>query len=139
LPGAWQPDRHTDYVAAAQAAVLYRLASRDLMPLHAAPRVARQAAYPRPIAHGLNTLGLACRALLKQRPPGAPQRMQSMSTPSRRVAYPGETIRIEMRLEGPRVRFRALALKRGVVVLDRGICHGPAPDAVQRQEECRPP
>ena len=35
-------------------------------------------------------------------------------------AYPGETIRIELFDQGDTVRFRALAVERGVTVLDRG-------------------
>jgi acyl dehydratase len=37
-------------------------------------------------------------------------------------ALPGDTIRVEIYRGGERVRFRALALERGVLVLDRGDC-----------------
>jgi len=93
-----------------------------MMPMHADPALARQAGYERPISHGLNNLGLACRAVLKRLAPGAPERMLSMSARFAQVSYPGETIRVEMRAEGGHVRFRALALERGVCVLDRGTC-----------------
>jgi acyl dehydratase len=37
-------------------------------------------------------------------------------------AYPGETIRVEMFEEGDKLRFRARAVERDVLVLDRGVC-----------------
>jgi acyl dehydratase len=120
LPSEWQPAQHIDYRTAPQAALLYRLASRDMMPLHADPALARQAGYERPISHGLNNLGLACRAMLKLMLPGQPERLKSMSVRFASPSYPGETIRIELRRDGTDVRFRAWALERQVLVLDRG-------------------
>ncbi len=35
-------------------------------------------------------------------------------------ALPGDTIRVELYDNGERVRFRALALERNILVLDRG-------------------
>lgn len=120
LPDDWQAEQHIDYRTAPQAALLYRLASRDMMPLHADPALARQAGYERPISHGLNNLGLACRAVLKQWLPGRPERLQAMSVRFASPSHPGETIRIEMRRDGAEIRFRAWALERQVLVLDRG-------------------
>ena len=111
-----------DYRTATQAALLYRLASRDYMPVHADPEVARRAGFERPISHGLNTMGLACRAILKGFAPRRPDRMRSMSVRFVSPAFPGETIRIETFAEGEVVRFRARALERDVLVLDRGEC-----------------
>ena len=111
-----------DYRTSKQAALLYRQASRDYMPIHADPDVARAAGFERPISHGLNTFGLACRAILKRCAPGAPERLRSMSARFVRPALPGDTIRVEIYRDGERVRFRALALERGVLVLDRGDC-----------------
>jgi len=37
-------------------------------------------------------------------------------------AYPGETIRVEFFDEGDTLRFRARAVERDVIVLDRGEC-----------------
>src|SRR5436190_705069 len=41
IPADAIPDVTTDYATQKQAALLYRLASRDLMPLHADPEIAR--------------------------------------------------------------------------------------------------
>ena len=116
----WLAEHHIDYRTAPQAALLYRLASLDMMPLHADPAVARQAGYEHPISHGLNNLGLACRAVLKQFLPSRPERLQAMSVRFAQPSFPGETIRIELRRDGAEVRFSAWALDRQVLVLDRG-------------------
>jgi acyl dehydratase len=116
------PTASCDYRTSKQAALLYRQASRDYMPIHADPEVARAAGFERPISHGLNTFGLACRAILKRCAPRAPERLRSMSARFVGPALPGDTIRVEIYRDGERVRFRALALERGVLVLDRGDC-----------------
>jgi hypothetical protein len=116
------PTATVDYRTVPQAALLYRLVSRDFMPIHADPIVARSAGFERPISHGLNTMGLACRAILKRYAPRRPERLRSMSVRFVRPAFPGETIRVELFDEGETIRFRAKALERGVLVLDRGEC-----------------
>ncbi len=120
LPDGWTPEDRVDYATAPQAALLYRLASRDAMPLHADPAVARKAGFDRPISHGLNNLGLACRAVLAHLAPGRPDRMRALSVRFVEPSYPGETIRVEWRADGGRVRFRAFAVERRVLLLDRG-------------------
>lgn len=110
------------YRTTPQAALLYRLVSRDYMPIHADPAVAKKGGFERPISHGLNTMGLACRAILKHFAPGHPERLRSMFVRFAQPAYPGETIRVDLFDEGNTVRFRATAVERNVVVLDRGRC-----------------
>ena len=107
---------------ARQAALLYRLASSDYMPIHADPRIAREAGFDRPISHGLNTMGLACRAILKRYAPGHPEHLKSMAVRFVAPAFPGDTIRIDMFEERGVTRFRAFAVERQVMVLDRGEC-----------------
>jgi acyl dehydratase len=117
------PWRAIDYPTTPQAALLYRQASRDLMPLHADPRIARAAGFERPISHGLNNLGLACRAVLKHHAPGRPERLRALSARFASPGYPGDTVRVELLDEGGGVlRFRARALERGVLLIDRGEC-----------------
>jgi acyl dehydratase len=110
------------YQTPRQAALLYRLASNDYMPIHADPRIAREAGFDRPISHGLNTMGLACRAILKRYAQGHPERLTSMAVRFVAPAFPGDTIRIDMFEEGETIRFRAFAVDRQVMVLDRGEC-----------------
>jgi acyl dehydratase len=111
-----------EYRTSRQAALLYRLVSRDYMPIHADPTSARDAGFDKPISHGLNTMGLACRAILKRFAPGRPERLHAMSVRFVSPAFPGDTIRIEMFADGNEIRFRAWAVEREVLVLDRGKC-----------------
>lgn len=108
-----------------QAALLYRVASRDWMPIHADPGVAREAGFERPISHGLNNLGLACRAILKTRAAGRPERLGAIAVRFVQPGLPGDTVRVEL-FEGPAstgtLHFRATAVERGVRLLDRGTC-----------------
>lgn len=108
-----------EYKTSMQAALLYRQASRDYMPIHADPDIAREAGFERPISHGLNTFGLACRAALKHFAPRRPEKLVSMSVRFVAPVYPGDTIRIQFLNDGG-VRFRAWAVERDVLVLDRG-------------------
>jgi acyl dehydratase len=117
-----KPNAGITYRTPHQAALLYRLVSRDYMPIHADPVVAREAGFERPISHGLNTMGLACRAVLKRYAPGHPERISAMAVRFVSPAYPGDTIRIDMFEEGNVIRFRAWAIERQVMVLDRGEC-----------------
>lgn len=122
LPADFAPDARMDIATPRSAALLYRLASGDLMPIHADPAVARQAGFERPISHGLNNLGLACRAILKRYLPGQPGRVQAMAVRFAQPGLPGDTVRVEMQRLGDVIRFRARALERGVLLLDRGEC-----------------
>lgn len=96
-------------------ALLYRLNGDD-NPLHADPAVAARAGFPRPILHGLCTLGVVTHALMRARGYGAaPRRLQlRFSAP----VFPGETIRTETWPDGS---FRARVAERDVVVIDHGL------------------
>src|ERR1700692_194710 len=58
------PDLVCDRGTRPEAALIYRL-SGDPNPLHADPAVAQAAGFPRPILHGLASLGIACHGILK--------------------------------------------------------------------------
>ncbi len=122
LPLDFRIDAQQDYATQRNAALLYRLVSNDLMPIHADPAVARRAGFDRPISHGLNNMGLACRAILKTFAPGQPERLREMGVRFVQPGLPGDTVRVEMQHDGSVVHFRARALERGVLVLDRGVC-----------------
>jgi acyl dehydratase len=117
-----RPFATLDYRTPPQAALLYRAASRDWMPIHADPAVAHQAGFAQPISHGLNNLGLACRAIHKSCCPGHPERVRTLAVRFVRPGLPGDTVRIELFDDGHLLRFRATALERGVRLLDRGCC-----------------
>ncbi|MFO1218691.1 MAG: MaoC/PaaZ C-terminal domain-containing protein [Burkholderiaceae bacterium] len=124
LPGDFSTDVSVDYRTTPQSALMYRLASGDLMPIHADPDVARRAGFERPISHGLHNLGLACRAVLKHFAPDQPTMLRAMAVRFVQPGLPGDTVRIELCREGGSgdVLFRATALERDVLLLDRGRC-----------------
>lgn len=125
-----KPSASVTYRTPHQAALLYRLVSRDYMPIHADPAIARDAGFDRPISHGLNTLGLACRAILKRYAPGRPERIRTLTARFIAPAFPGDTIRIDVFEADKALRFQAYALERRVMLLDRGECRLVEPSRV---------
>lgn len=113
------PDEVVDLPTRPEQALIYRL-SGDLNPLHIDPKVSASAGFGKPILHGSCTFGIVGRALLKTVARGEPERLRRMGTRFSQPVYPGETIRTEIWREGDAVAFRARALERNVVVLDRG-------------------
>ncbi|KAH6555884.1 hypothetical protein KP509_1Z220100 [Ceratopteris richardii] len=76
-------------------ALLYRL-SGDYNPLHSDPEIARIAGFPRPILHGLCTLGYAVRAIIKHFCHGDPALVQSIQGRFMLHVFPGETLVTQM-------------------------------------------
>jgi acyl dehydratase len=114
------PDASLDLPTAPGQALIYRL-SGDFNPLHADPKVAQGAGFPRPILHGLCTYGVAGRALLKLACDDDPARLKRMDLRFSAPVFPGETIRTEIWREGGgKVSFRAKVLERDLVVLNNG-------------------
>ncbi len=112
------PDRVVDISTLPRQALLYRL-SGDWNPLHADPAIARRAGFDKPILHGLCTKGIACRAVLAAYCGNDPARLRGMFVRFSKPVMPGETIRFAFFEEPGRLRFRAIAVERGAVVLDR--------------------
>jgi acyl dehydratase len=113
------PQEHCDLPTLPGAALIYRL-SGDYNPLHADPDVATQAGFPRPILHGLCTLGVAGHALLKTCCGYDPARLKALQVRFTAPVFPGETIRTEIWRQGPLVSFRARVLERDALVLNNG-------------------
>lgn len=113
------PDLVVDIKTLPQAGLIYRL-SGDLNPIHADPEAARKAGFPRPILHGLCSMGLATRALIDGLAGGDPTRLQSVSLRFSKPVFPGETLRTEIFKTATGARFRARVLERDLIVLDRG-------------------
>ena len=113
------PDDALDFKTERDAALLYRL-SGDPNPLHADPKVAKAAGFKAPILHGLCTLGVAGRAILKTFAGHDPARIRSLRLRFSSPVYPGETIRTEMWKEGTDVAFIARVVERDTVVLNNG-------------------
>ncbi|KAK8585218.1 hypothetical protein V6N13_139153 [Hibiscus sabdariffa] len=102
-------------------ALLYRL-SGDYNPLHSDPMFAEVAGFPRPILHGLCTLGFAVRAIIKRICRGDPDIIKTISGRFLLHVYPGETLITEMWLQDLRVIYRVKAKDRNLAVLS-GFVH----------------
>ncbi|WP_327753805.1 MaoC/PaaZ C-terminal domain-containing protein (plasmid) [Sphingobium sp. SJ10-10] len=113
------PDRTVEIATLPRQALIYRL-SGDWNPLHADPAIAQKAGFSMPILHGLCTKGIANRAILSAYCDNDVARFKAMFVRFSKPVMPGETIRVEFFEEGAgRLRFRAIAVERGDVVLDR--------------------
>ncbi|KAL1190060.1 Enoyl-CoA hydratase 2, peroxisomal [Cardamine amara subsp. amara] len=97
-------------------ALLYRL-SGDYNPLHSDPEVAKLAGFPRPILHGLCTLGFAIKAIIKCVCKGDPTAVKTISGRFLATVFPGETLITEMWLEGLRVIYQTKVKERNKAVL----------------------
>ena len=113
------PDHVCDLPTRPEAALIYRL-SGDPNPLHVDPAVAKAAGFPRPILHGLATVGIAGHAILKRLCDYDPTRLTAIAGRFSAPVLPGETIRTEMWRDGTVVSFRARVIERDVIALNNG-------------------
>jgi acyl dehydratase len=119
------PDRTPDLVETlgtrADQALLYRLASGDMNPLHADPDVAAAAGFERPILHGLATYGVAGRALLRALVDNEPERIRRIDARFSAPVFPGETIETAIwRGQDGAASFRCRVVERDQIVLNNG-------------------
>lgn len=116
-PGHFPPEREPDQVVSLptlpQQALIYRL-SGDYNPLHADPDFAAMGGFPRPILHGLCTMGFACRAVLRAYGENNPANFKAMKVRFSRPVFPGEVIVTEMWQENTgEVIIRSKTAERG--------------------------
>ncbi len=93
------PDRDPDHVVSYQTridqALLYRL-NGDRNPLHADPKFAELAGFPKPILHGLCTYGFTGRALLHAMCGSDPARFGSMAGRFSTPVMPGDRLDVKI-------------------------------------------
>jgi acyl dehydratase len=111
------PDRVCELRTPAQLALIYRL-SGDLNPLHADPAVAASAGFPRPILHGMALMGIAAHAVLRTVLDYDDEHFAGMRVRFTAPAWPGDTLRTEMWVDGRAVSLRVTAVERNVVVVN---------------------
>lgn len=111
-----RPDVVVDLPTRPEQALYYRLNGDD-NPLHADPVFAARAGFPRPILHGLCTLGVVAHALLRALCGYDPGRLRAMELRFTSPVFPGETIRTGIWRDGA---FRAHVVERDVVVVNNG-------------------
>ena len=113
------PDTSVTLTTLARAALIYRL-SGDYNPIHADPALARKAGFERPILHGLCSLGVATRAVLRACCDDQPDRLRSLQLRFSAPVYPGETLITDVWRDGEVASFRTRVAERNVVVLNNG-------------------
>ncbi|MDP1630711.1 MAG: MaoC/PaaZ C-terminal domain-containing protein [Caulobacter sp.] len=113
------PDLSLDFATRPDQALIYRL-SGDRNPLHADPKFAKAAGFPRPILHGLCTYGITCRAVLQAYADFDPARIKSHQVRFSSPVFPGETITVDLWKDGDVVSFEARVKDRGVTVVKNG-------------------
>jgi len=111
------PDATFDLRSMPQAALFYRLLG-DANPLHADPEVARSAGFERPILHGMATMGIAALSVISAVLNFDPSRFAGMRVRFTAPAYPGETFRTLMWVDGDVISLRTIAMERDIIVLD---------------------
>ncbi|KAG5726556.1 hypothetical protein E4T56_gene4687 [Termitomyces sp. T112] len=105
------PDAVVEEKTLSSQAALYRL-SGDSNPLHILPEFAAVGGFDQPILHGLCSMGIAGKHVLKKFGPYSDIKVRFAG-----VVYPGETIITEMWKESGKVVFAAKVKERGTTVL----------------------
>jgi acyl dehydratase len=113
-----KPDHRVSYETRADQALLYRL-SGDRNPLHSDPAFAKMGGFDRPILHGLCTYGFTGRALLQSLCDNDPSRFRSMYGRFSKPVLPGDTLSIDMWVDGNECTFQTKN-QGGDVVIDGG-------------------
>lgn len=121
-PPTGHAEKTVEVVTQPNLALIYRL-SGDYNPLHADVGLAQMGGFSRPILHGLCTLGIATRLIIKEVLHGDPTRVASISCRFTSPTIPGDRLRVCMwGLRGSTIFFQVLNLSnKGTIVLDRGI------------------
>lgn len=115
------PDAVVTQATRPDQALLYRL-SGDTNPLHADPSLAALGGYPRPILHGLCTLGFAARAVLAEMADNDPARVRGVRVRFSKHVFPGETLVTELwRTADDTVVFQTRTVERGEAVLSSAV------------------
>ncbi|KAI6229725.1 Enoyl-CoA hydratase [Aphelenchoides fujianensis] len=121
------PQRAADHVAeeptTADQAALYRLGSMDLNPLHVDPAFAKMGGFKQPILHGMCTLGVSTRAVLRDFGKNDARNFKAVKARFSAPVLPGQTLLVEMwkgEQQG-RVHFQTKASSSVHSLVDLGV------------------
>jgi acyl dehydratase len=119
------PDREPDHIVESptmpQQALLYRMSSGDLNPLHADPGFALFAGFERPILHGLCTYGIALKAVVDAALGKEPSRVSTYKARFSGSVYPGEKVVTRIWETDGGVALDAVTAERSEPVLSNGL------------------
>jgi acyl dehydratase len=115
-----EPDHIVESMTLPQQALLYRMSSGDLNPLHADPGFAMFAGFERPILHGLCTYGIVLKAAVDVALDHDPTRVASYDARFSGVVYPGETVVTRIWSTDHGLALEASTLERDETVITNG-------------------
>ncbi len=115
-----EPDRQVTYATREDQALTYRL-SGDRNPLHSDPSFAAMGGFDKPILHGLCTYGFTGRGLLNALCDGDASRFKSMNSRFSKPVMPGDTLNVQMWVDGNNKALFRTTNQNGEVVIDQGV------------------
>ena len=110
-------DKTVEIVTRREAPLIYRL-SGDYNPLHVEEGLAQMSGFPGPIMHGLCSLGISCRVVLKEFLGNDAKNFKSIKARFASPVMPGDTLQIQMWKEGNRVIFTSTVKGSGKVAIN---------------------
>ena len=123
IEAAAVPDRPADFSAeyktSTDQAALYRM-SGDLNPLHISPEFASFGGFSTPILHGLCSLGISVRQVIKQFTDNDPTQLSAVKVRFSKPVLPGQTLKTDMWREGSRIIFHTTVTETGATCLSGG-------------------
>ncbi|OSC38520.1 MaoC/PaaZ C-terminal domain-containing protein [Mycobacterium decipiens] len=119
------PDMEVAMPVLPQQALLYRLCG-DRNPLHSDPEFAASAGFPQPILHGLCTYGMTCKAIVDTVLDGDAAAVAGYGARFAGVAYPGETLLVNIWKDDGRLLASVVAPARDNATVLSGVELVPA-------------
>ena len=137
IPTNRAPDAIKTQKVAHNAAALYRL-SGDENPLHIDPKFSGAAGFPRPILHGLCTMGMATRHVLQSFPG---KLVKAVKVRFVKHVFPGEEIETQMwKISQNRIVLQVRAVERNEIIISGAFVEFldvPIKEIVAKKEEAK--